>query len=93
MDFFAEMGSALESRAPAVAEGAEASVHAPILEVCMSWALYIPLPLDFIEHTIPLAARYIGSSNIPGSDAVRRLALGYIIAIFEGATKTAEEIL
>ena len=90
---FAEMGSALESRAPAMAEGAEALVHAPILEVCMSWALYIPLPLDFIEHTIPLASRYIGSSNIPGSDAARRLALGYIIAIFEGATKTAEEIL
>ena len=90
---FAEMAAALESRAPSVIEGAEASVHAPIFEVCLSWALYVPLPLDFIEHTVPLASRYIGSCTVPGSGVARRLAFSYGIAIFEGATKTVEEIL
>jgi len=91
---FGLMARALESRAPPVAEGNEAVVHAPIIEACQSWASYLTLPVEFIEHTIPLAARYIKTTDDGnGLGITRSLSFAYIIAVFDAASHSVEELL
>ena len=50
--------------------------------------------MEFIEHTIPLAARYINMTHDGnGHGITTQLAYAYISAIFEAASHTVEEIL
>lgn len=68
-------------------------VHANVLTVCERWARFLPLPLEFLQHTIPLASQYITAQSSPQSETLRRAALCYLVAIYEGATWTPEQIL
>lgn len=91
------MAKVLESLGASVGGMSEILVHGSILEVCQSWANFIPLPLEFIEQTVPMAAHYfLSSEEGPPMSTIlstQRFALGFLTAIFEGATKTAEEIM
>ena len=78
-------------------------VHENILFICERWARFLPLPLEFLQHTVPLACQHISSTTTrqqqqqqqhPQSfHGLRKAAFSYLVAILEGGTWTAEIIL
>ena len=72
-------------------------VHENILIICERWARFLPLPLVFLQHTVPLAKQYIGGLHqCPHhyhTTRIRKAALSYLVAIYEGATWTADQII
>jgi len=75
----------------------EERVQENILIICERWARFLPLPLEFLKHTIPLASRHIGAPSQqqqhPSFTGIRKAAFSYLVAIFEGATWSVEQIL
>lgn len=65
-------------------------VRSNLLDTCQSWAKSLPLPQDFIDHTVPLAGQLLVTPCTPQS---RASALAYICAIFEVGAWTADFIL
>ena len=59
------------------------------LTTCERWAKFLPLPLDFLQHTIPLVAKYLSSE----SPQYQRAAFAYLIAVCEGGSWTLEQVL
>lgn len=69
-------------------------VHTIILRACEQWAKYLPLPVEFIRHTVPLAKEYLLSNTLVSSLSQQRAAaLAYVIAIYESGSWTVERIL
>ena len=74
----------------------QAMIHENILIICERWARFLPLPLEFIQHTVPLARQYMDSGlhhHHGQAASIRKAALSYLVAIFEGGTWTADKIL
>ena len=65
-------------------------VSSNLLDTCQKWAKSLPLPQDFIDHTVPLAGQLLISPCSPQSKAA---ALAYLCAIFEVGAWTADYIL
>jgi len=76
-------------------------VHENILYICERWARFLPLPLEFLQHTVPLACQHIRSSHTDQNQqttnhlscSLRKAAFSYLVAILEGGTWTADLIL
>jgi hypothetical protein len=74
----------------------ETKIHENILIICERWARFLPLPLEFLQHTVPLASQYISwtqQDSSSGRKGIRKAALSYLVAIYEGGTWTPEQIL
>ena len=73
-------------------------VHETILNICERWARYLPLPLEFLQHTVPLASQHITNTSTQQQQqqplsGLRKAAFAYLVAILEGGTWTAKIIL
>ena len=64
------------------------SLQTNLLLTWQKWAKCLPLPLDFVESTVPLARQLLASSL-----QQQTAALSYLIAIYESGSWTAEFIL
>jgi len=68
-----------------------------VLRVCERWAKFLPLPMNFVEETMPLVVHVLG--NFPSSPVTNELspiatiAFNYLIRIYEGACMTIDEII
>jgi hypothetical protein len=67
------------------------SLRAKLLITCQKWAKWLPLPHDFVEHTVPLACQHLSSSNT--TPAAHKAALSFLIIIYESGAWTAPYIL
>lgn len=67
------------------------------LEMCESWAKYVPLPKEFVRRSVILIEQSFAELLIPQPSehqlAAGRAALQYWIAIMEGGSWTVEEVL
>ena len=67
-----------------------------ILQMLEAWAKHVPLPNEFISHSIPMvlnAWQKLKSSPSAASSAEAKAAMGYWIAIMEGGALKVEQIL
>jgi hypothetical protein len=67
------------------------SLQEKMLITCQKWAKWLPLPHDFVEHTVPLAGQHLSSPNT--NPAAQKAALSYLIVIYESGAWTAPYIL
>ena len=65
-------------------------VHHAILITCERWAKFLPLPIEFIQQTVPLANNYLTQCH---QEHCQRAALAYLIALYESGSWTVERIL
>ena len=71
----------------------EKHLHGMMLVTCRRWAATVPLPIDFVNRTVPLSLRYItpissSPSTSPSMEiltTVRKEAFAYLLHIYEAA--------
>lgn len=67
------------------------------LEMCESWAKYVPLPKEFVRRSVALLEQVFAELAVdhpnPHQVASGRAALRYWIAIMEGGSWTVEQVL
>jgi len=69
-----------------------------ILIACERWAKFVPLPMDFVEETVPLVVHVLRSHSVArrqthGLVLMETAAFAYIIRIYEGACMTTDQII
>lgn len=70
-----------------------------LLKMCESWAKYVPLPMEFVQRTVPLVQQtwsdFLSSSNAASLShhAAAKAAMGYWIAVMEGGSWTVDQVL
>jgi hypothetical protein len=64
--------------------------HERLLTACERWAKFLPLPLDFIRHTMPMARHYLAET---GGSPVSKAAWSYLLSIYEAGCWSLEQIL
>jgi hypothetical protein len=67
-----------------------------ILQMCEAWAKYVPLPLDFVNATIPLvlqAWEQFRVAHQPEALSEAKAAMAYWIAIMESGTWSIDQVL
>ena len=60
-----------------------------VMTTCESWARFLPLAREFMEHTLPLVKKYLSSHDA----AHRRVASSYLNAVMEGGAWTLDQAL
>ena len=60
-----------------------------ILSICVQWAKYLPMPLEFVRNTCPLINACLGHEG----SRQEHLAMAYLIAILEGGAWSLDEVL
>ena len=64
------------------------------LLTCERWATFVPLPKEFVEHTLLYAINHILPTMHASNTAIKQNAFcSYLISIFEGACLTVEQIV
>jgi len=75
----------------------QSSLQHRILIACERWAKFVPLPVDFVEETIPLVVHVFRSRTNPRQENVllpmETAAFAYLIRIYEGACMTTDQII
>jgi hypothetical protein len=62
------------------------------LTTCERWAKFLPIPLEFLQNTIPLVNKYLSCDSHEAAQ-YQRSALAYLIAIFESGAWTLDQVL
>mmetsp|Transcript_27547 Transcript_27547/g.59322 ORF Transcript_27547/g.59322 Transcript_27547/m.59322 type:complete len:1400 (+) Transcript_27547:106-4305(+) len=70
----------------------------PLFQMCEAWGKYVPLPIDFVNNSVPLilqAWEQLRSSHQdrPQGLAEAKAAMAYWIAVMEGGTWTIDQVL
>ncbi len=69
-------------------------LHKMFLLTCQRWATFVPLPKDFVEHTLSYATNHIlPTMNSSNTSMIQNAYCSYLISVFESACLTVEQIV